>query len=196
MSTSPNPIPPPNVRSWSDEQLVRECLKGNQDAWLALLEKYRNLIYSIPIKYGLSSDDASDVFQQVCLQLLRTLPTLREPKSLAAWLIRVSSHACSHWSRENRHMQPLDFEVEHASTSGETPETLFRDVEREQGLREAMARIRPRCRELIRMLFFEIPAVPYETVAARLGLATGSIGFIRMRCLKSVRRELEQSGFS
>jgi RNA polymerase sigma factor (sigma-70 family) len=175
---------------------VRECLKGNQDAWLALIEKYRNLIYSIPIRYGLSSDDASDVFQQVCLQLLRALPTLREPKSLAAWLIRVSSHACSHWTRQNRQMQSLDFELEQASTSGETPEMLVRDVEREQRLREAMARVRPRCRELIRMLFFETPAVPYETVAARLGLATGSIGFIRMRCLKSLRRELEQSGFS
>jgi DNA-directed RNA polymerase specialized sigma24 family protein len=54
----------------------------------------------------------------------------------------------------------------------------------------------PRCRELIRMLFFEIPAVSYEEVAKRLGLATGSIGFIRMRCLSRVRKRLEERGFA
>ena len=33
------------------------------------------------------------------------------------------------------------------------------------------------------MLFFETPARPYQEVARRLGLAAGSIGFIRGRCL-------------
>ena len=34
-----------------------------------------------------------------------------------------------------------------------------------------------------------------EEVAERLGLATGSIGFIRGRCLKRLQRALEESGF-
>jgi DNA-directed RNA polymerase specialized sigma24 family protein len=62
-------------------------------------------------------------------------------------------------------------------------------------LREAVARLSPRCRELIRLLFFEIPARPYEEVARHLGLAKGSIGFIRMRCLERLRRLLEEKGF-
>jgi len=70
--------------SWSDERLVKECLNGNPDAWAAILEKYQKLIYSIPIKYGLPPDAASDIFQQVCVQLLKALPNLREPKGLAA----------------------------------------------------------------------------------------------------------------
>jgi hypothetical protein len=45
------------------------------------------------------------------------------------------------------------------------------------------------------MLFFEAPPRPYQQVAAALGLATGSIGFIRGRCLARLRRQLEQLGF-
>jgi hypothetical protein len=48
---------------------------------------------------------------------------------------------------------------------------------------------------LIRMLFFETPSRPYQEVAGQLGLATGSIGFIRGRCLTRLRRELEKLGF-
>src|SRR5258708_38425842 len=55
---------------WTDARLVSQCLKGNEDAWSALLEKYKRLIYSIPIKYGLSVDQATDVFQEVCVELL------------------------------------------------------------------------------------------------------------------------------
>jgi len=37
--------------------------------------------------------------------------------------------------------------------------------------------------------------MPYNDVARRLHLATGSIGFIRGRCLKRLRKLLEEKGF-
>ena len=51
--------------TWSDERLVRECLDGNEDAWATLISKYKNLIFSIPIKYGMTREDAADLFQAV-----------------------------------------------------------------------------------------------------------------------------------
>ena len=65
--------------AWTDARLVRECLNGNDEAWSALIDKYKNLIYSIPVKYGFSSDEASDIFQGVCLELLADLPKLCKP---------------------------------------------------------------------------------------------------------------------
>jgi hypothetical protein len=48
---------------------------------------------------------------------------------------------------------------------------------------------------MIEMLFFEHPPLPYNDVAKRLSLATGSIGFIRGRCLKRLKKILEEKGF-
>ena len=72
---------------------------------------------------------------------------------------------------------------------------LIEQVEREQMLRDAIARLPARCREMIRMLFYQEPQVSYRDVARQLGLATGSIGFIRGRCLKRLQRTLEGLGF-
>ena len=45
--------------SASDRRLVAACLKGNEQAWAALVFKYRRLIYSIPLKYGGTKEDAA-----------------------------------------------------------------------------------------------------------------------------------------
>jgi RNA polymerase sigma factor (sigma-70 family) len=181
---------------WSDEQLVRGCLKGNEEAWFGLIDKYKNLIYSIPVKYRTPSDDANEIFQQVCFELLTALPHLREVKSLGAWLITITSHKCADWRRREQRYQPMDDNrADEIPALSKAPDTLLLEVEREQILREALPQIAPRCRVLIQMLFFDNPAVPYEQVAAGLGLARGSIGFIRMRCLRQLRRLLEQKGF-
>jgi len=53
----------------------------------------------------------------------------------------------------------------------------------------------PRCERMVRMLFFENPPRPYQEVARELDLATGSIGFIRGRCLEKLKKQLEKMGF-
>jgi len=74
-------------------------------------------------------------------------------------------------------------------------EGILREAEEEQKLRDALSALAPRCRQLVEMLFFEEPARPYKDVAASLGIATGSIGFIRQRCLERLRKQLVEAGF-
>jgi RNA polymerase sigma factor (sigma-70 family) len=185
-------------RASSDTYLVRACLKGSEKAWWRLVDKYKNLIYSVPIKYGLSQDEAADIFQSVCLELLKDLPQLREPQALPAWLIRVTSRKCFNW-RQKKNRVSIDDTDQNELTDliepNDGPDDLLSQLEREQALREAMAELDARCRKMVRMLFFETPPRPYLEVAESLGLAPGSIGFIRGRCLERLRRALAKKGF-
>src|SRR5579884_329269 len=83
-----------------DDVLVRECLLGSESAWAELVDKYKNLIYSIPIRSGFSVEDASEIFQSVCLMMLRDLHALREPQALPAWLIRLTARTCASYRKE------------------------------------------------------------------------------------------------
>src|SRR5258708_28011236 len=87
-----------SVANSSDEQLIGRCLKGDQEAWSALIDKYKNLIYSIPIKLGMHQD-AGDIFQSVCVDLLSELPRLREHRALPKWLMQTCYHKCLHYQR-------------------------------------------------------------------------------------------------
>lgn len=183
--------------AWPDERLVGECCKGNQEAWAALIEKYKNLIFSIPIKFGLSREDASDVFQAVCVDLMTGLHNLREPKALPKWLMQTSYHQCLRLKRERLSLLDDTEQIEETLQANpeELPEAMFQQVQREQSVREAISALPKRCNQMVAMLFFEDPPRPYEEVAKQLQLATGSIGFIRGRCLNKLRQFLEEKGF-
>ena len=181
---------------WDDDRLVAECRHGNQQAWAALVEKYKNLVYSIPIKMGLH-EEAADIFQAVFLDLLVDLPKLREPQALAKWLIQVCYHKCLQCRAQGHRHVALDTDAVEMQSEPEAPaldDVLF-EGQREQAVRDSLRLLSPRCERLVRMLFYETPARPYQEVAGELGVATGSIGFIRSRCLAHLRKQLKRLGF-
>jgi len=187
-----------DISNRSDAELVRDCLRHSEEAWNLLVDKYKNLIFSIPIHYGSSREEAADIFQSVCLELIQELPKLRDPKALPKWLMQVTAHKCFHSKRQSQRILPHDDETGEESEASVSPgvELSIHQAQEEQKLREALAAMPPRCRELIRMLFYEEPKRPYQEVAASLGLATGSIGLLRQKCLDRLRKRLEAADFS
>ena len=186
------------ARLWEDdERLVKECLAGKEAAWSELLSKYKNLIFSIPIRYDFSREEAADVFQSVCLDLVKELGSLREPRALAAWLIRITHNKCFHYMRDKRRYGVQENnQLEPVLPAEEIPENMLRELQREQLLRTAIRELNARCQRLVGMLFFESPPRPYQEIAKSLTLATGSIGFIRAQCLEKLRKKLEEIGFA
>jgi len=197
MSPAKTKAPDKPANKWNDTRLVEECLSGNEAAWSQLIDKYKALIYSIPVKYNLPPQEAADVFQATCVELLVRLPELREPRALPKWLMQVAHHECYRVKRLSQRVVSRDSEEN--SPEPEIPaiaESLVVQTQEEQMLREAMAVLTPQCRRLVEMLFFESPSRHYAEVAAELGLALGSIGFTRQKCIERLRRQLEELGFS
>ena len=143
----------------------------------------------------LSREDASDIFQSVCVELFSELPRLRKPRALAKWLIQITSHKCLHWKhREQRYIAADETGVPDLALAARAEEVLH-EAEREQALRDSLLALQPRCARMIQMLFFDTPALPYSEIARQLGLATGSVGFIRGRCLDHLKKQLLSRGW-
>jgi RNA polymerase sigma factor (sigma-70 family) len=195
MTTAPRQAKTGPSKQFSDARLVQDCLKGSEAAWSTLIDKYKNLIFSIPIRYGFSEEDSADIFQAVCMDLLTELSRLREPNALAGWLIQVARNKCFHRKQAQQRHPVQETDDLNSYASRDELERVIAQVEEEQVLREAVSALSPRCRQLVQMLFFETPVRPYEEVAKELSLASGSIGFIRRRCLDKLRQRLEELGF-
>jgi len=187
-----------NHEESGDARLIRRCLEGDEHAWKEMLTRYRGLIYSIAGRFGASRDDASDILQAVCLETLNNLPQLRNVSSFRSWLITVTVRQAWRWKHKYSDEIPLDI-TELDSQEFVVSSDMSRVVlENEQTklLRKGVAQLTKRNAEMMRLLFFENPPVPYDEVARRLGLARGSIGFIRGRTLAKLRKFLIESGYS
>src|SRR6185312_11082310 len=134
MSTGPD-------GGWTNTRLVEECLRGSELAWHVLLDRYKSLIYSIPVRYGAPPQDAADIFQAVCLDLFNELPRLRDANALQSWLIRVTTNKCYHWKRRQTTQNGAcnEDELENLSGSEPIPPEVIAQIQQEQMLRESIA---------------------------------------------------------
>jgi len=186
--------PAPSDPYAEDLTLVERCLSGDRSAWVALIDRYRRLIYSIPVRLGLATEQADEVFQDVCLRLLDRLETLRDGRSLARWLIVTTQRRC--WdlaAHERRYVEePAD---RPAVAADDDPEALVLASERAHLVRRAFERLTETCRELLHDLFYRDPPLSYAELARSRGRSIGSLGPTRARCLGALRTRLEELGF-
>jgi RNA polymerase sigma factor (sigma-70 family) len=179
----------------SDRDLILRCRKGSAGAWHQLLNKYERLVYSIPLRYGLSRDDAADVAQITFTILIQNMDSLAEDSRLGPWLVTVARrHTWRLMERNRRESASERFEVAHVAESavllGNNNADSIEQWELSQWLDAALSKVGERCRELLLALYFQPERSSYAEVAADLGIPVGSIGPSRARCLKSLRQVL------
>ena len=182
---------------WPDARLVGACLRGDDRAWSALVDKYKNLVYSIVLKYRATQDEAADLFQGVWLDAFNDLPQLRKKSAFKPWLISLTTHKCFHWKKQSQRRLHYEAELSDPDSLDEqysAEPDFVEELARNQLVRDAILKLSPRCREIIQLLFFTFPPMPYQELAEHLGLATGSIGFIRGKCLERLQKQLEKQG--
>ncbi len=184
----------------SDDGLLAACLRGDQAAWGTLIERYAALIYSIPLKYGLSAADAADVFQAVCVTLFEKLDTVRAPRGLAAWLITTTSRQSIAAARRRRRDQAHATDVLSPEIAVPDPDLLPEDelvaLERQRIVLAAVAQLPANCRRLIEALFTDArQQQSYQQLAEGLGIPMNSLGPKRLRCLARLRRLLIAAGY-
>ena len=183
----------------SDSEIITSCLQGEANAWEALIHRYQRLIYSIPLKMRLSQDDAADIFQAVCLKLYENLSKLREQERLSSWLITTTNRECWRLSARQRREAPADDlgnEEESDIISQLPANTPLPDEERialeqQQAVRQGIAALSERCRELLTRLFYQKEELSYQEIARQMEMPIASIGPTRARCLDKLKKLLE-----
>jgi RNA polymerase sigma factor (sigma-70 family) len=170
--------------------LVARVRDGDQDAWVALTDRYTSMLWSVARSMRLSSVDAADAVQTTWLRLVERLDSLREPERLGGWLATTMRRECLAILRRRERVQVGTAQWWESIAAGGDPldEALVRQ-ERDAALWKAFHALQPRCQALLRVLMAD-PPPHYAEVAAALDIPVGSIGPTRQRCLNSLRRIL------
>ena len=170
-----------------NSSLLEACRSGDPRAWSRIVDRYERLVYAIPLREGLSRDDAADVAQETFAALIRGIDRINDPDRLAAWLITVARRLS--WHRKSGTSDALDVvAVDLAGDrdmAGDTTQTVW--------VYEAIQSLGEPCRSLVIALFFDPVEPTYAEIALRLGRPVGSIGPLRARCLDRLRCALEQA---
>ena len=179
----------PQVR---DADLVAACVRGEARSWRELVQRYRRLVFGIPRALGLQPADAEEVFQHTFTELVRALPRLRDPERLPGWLATTAHRESIRVRRGDRRRSKLVEAIVNEGLFHQAPPGADAAIERlyeRERLMEALEQLGDPCRRLL-LARFSDPPQPYESLAAELGIAIGSLGPTRGRCLARLRAQL------
>jgi RNA polymerase sigma factor (sigma-70 family) len=181
--------------------LVQSAVDGDAAAWKALVEGLSPLVWSVVRSHRLSEADAHEVYQTAWFRFAQHLGRIREPEKAGAWLASTARHECLKVLKSLRRLTPTDDpRLLDRVSEDRTPEQSFLDLEEAAAERERIRylwqefeELGDRCRQLLRVLMAS-PQPSYQEVSAALGIAVGSIGPLRQRCLRRLRARLEARG--
>ncbi len=167
--------------------LVAAAATGDQRAWDRLVERFIPLVRSISRSFRLSPSENEDISQAVWLRLVEQLTRIRDPQCLPGWISTTTRNECLSLVRMQKrtysHGEIGDWEA--LAVDVDPTESLFRE-QRAQALREGLAELPDRQRDLLIMLLAD-PPVSYDEISRRLDIPKGSIGPTRARALQRLR---------
>ncbi|MGH3086095.1 MAG: RNA polymerase sigma factor [Rubrobacteraceae bacterium] len=179
--------------------MILACRKGDARAWRVVLKRYERLVYSIPLNYGLSREDAADISQLTFSILIKSMDSLRDDSRLGAWLATVARRHSWRLMEKNRREGTRGSEDLAESDLAESAATLFGkntsgSLERwevAEWLNGGLDELDERCRELLVALYFDEEEPSYGDISDRMDMPVGSIGPTRARCLARLKKILE-----
>ena len=73
------------------------------------LDGYRALLFKIIRAYAFNEDDRNDLFQEISLQMYRSIPNFKGTSTVSTWLYRIALNTAIKWStKEKKHSDGHD----------------------------------------------------------------------------------------
>jgi RNA polymerase sigma factor (sigma-70 family) len=170
--------------------LVRQAFKGDERAWAALVARFQPMLLRIAARSGLNAADAADIEQVTWIQLMRHADQVRDPDRIAGWLATTARRRSQRAAMVARREIPsIDQVADGAPAASMTDDvaTLALRNQYEPALERALRGLPDSYRRLLELLSAD-STPSYEEVARAMDLPVGSIGPMRMRALRQVRR--------
>ena len=160
----------------TDEELLAAFVAGEQRAFDVLVSRYQRRVYGICLRYFGNPTDAEDAAQDAFVALYRRAGSFSGAAAFSTWMYRVATNACHDLARKRaRRPMSAGVDVERLADSVEAAETADAGVTRalDEDLRAALAQLDPDTRDVV--LLHDVRGVPYADIAARSGVAVGTV---------------------
>jgi RNA polymerase sigma-70 factor, ECF subfamily len=102
-----------NDRSVTDEALVRNARGGDEQAFVQLVKRYEQTVYSFAFKVCRNEDKAAETMQDTFVNMYRKLGQYRSRSKFSTWLYSIVANNCLMKNRRGKLDRALDSIDEH-----------------------------------------------------------------------------------
>ncbi|MEJ2637374.1 MAG: sigma-70 family RNA polymerase sigma factor [Calditrichia bacterium] len=187
-----------NEKRKEDRELIQLALQGNEKGYEKLLNKYRNLVFTIMLKMVRNPQEAEDLTQEAFMKAFNSLASFNDEFAFSTWLMKIASNNCIDFLRKrklrtysiNEPIQYKDEKIEIEIPDAEpTPEKSLLQNERKRMIEEAIDQLPERYRYVILLRHKEEKS--YEEISEILNLPLGTVKAQIFRAREILNKKLK-----
>jgi RNA polymerase sigma-70 factor, ECF subfamily len=178
-----------------DITLVRRTLAGDQDAFTALIEKYKDPVYNVAYRMLGNSTEAEDVAQESFVRAYTQLRTYKDTHRFSTWLLSIASHLSIDQLRRRRFLAlPLENVpfLEWIADLGASPEQAAVQGETSDEMQKLLQQLPPKYRAVLVLRYWH--DLSYEEIATALQLTPALVKARLHRARELVARRMRADG--
>ena len=172
----------------SDAELIRQVMRGNRDAYAALVNRHQALLYRHTRGMGLDHDTGLDLVQDAFVKAYTRLEECHDPEHFRAWVFRIVRNLCLDHVKSVRR---LTIPMSQVDDIEEIPDREH-GTDKDRTLREALLRLPPALREAF--LLKHDAGYTYEEVAQITNASPSAVKMRVHRARESLRSFLVEQG--
>jgi RNA polymerase sigma factor (sigma-70 family) len=158
---------------------------GDNRALQTLMTCFGRMMTSVARRYLRCNHDVEDAVQDTWMSFVRSVDAIENPAAVGGWLRTATARAALRIARRQSRCLPTDLSLEPTDPT-ENLDPVVAEAEA-TAVRDAVARLETRERELITMLFDV--ELSYAEIELRTGRPVGSIGPTRQRVMSKLRAD-------
>lgn len=146
-----------------------------------MIREHKSTIYTVCFMFSKDSDEVSDLFQEVLINLWKGYASFQNRSSVDTWIWKVSFNTCISYERkkQKRTILPLTMDI-----------NLFEDKDEDSRqirlLYDRIHRLKPFDRAIV-LLWLE--NMSYEEIGAIVGISTKNVS-VRLYCIKEELKKM------
>ena len=163
-----------------------------EQSFIQIIEDNKDKIYRISKIYAVTPIEPQDLFQEVVIQVWKSLSTFKGKSSINTWIYKVALNVCysSKMKLEKNNNNTVRLESIHFALSENTPDKIQK--EKYQNLQACISTLNVIDKSIV-ILYLE--ELPYKEIAAITGLTENHIAVkmkrIRKTLLKCITYKLK-----
>lgn len=174
-----------------DEYLIREYLKGNQEAFKSLVDRYTPSIYNFSIRF-VGLDYAKDIVQDIFIKVWKNIKKFNNNKaSFKTWILTITRNAITDYLRKKKSItfSSLDNEKESYESSIEDdvilPNEALIKLEDKELLNNLLDNMPAHYREVL--IFYYQEEMTFNEIGQLLGKPLNTVKSYHHRALVILR---------
>lgn len=142
----------------NDQTYIDSVLKGDTNAFAILVDRYKNMIFTLALKMLKSREEAEEVSQDTFIKAYKNLSKFKGDSKFSTWLYKIGYRTCLDSLKKNKEKYNTDTIDEVTINKIKSTEGILEGIERKERakvINECMLSLPEDERSILWMFYFE-----------------------------------------